>query len=65
MITKQEITDIVYDSLMGNLQPPYVVFDLDKVDAQECDAKGGLIMFEYEGMEIKIDISVRIEGGWL
>ena len=65
MITKQEITDIVYDALMRNKGRPYVVFDLDKVDNQECDAKYGFITFEYGGIEIKIDVSVRIKGYWL
>ncbi len=62
---KQEITDIVYDTLMQNKQPPYEALDLSKVDNQECDATGGLIMFEYHGEEVKIDISVRKNGVWL
>lgn len=64
-MTKREITDIVYDTLMENKQPPYEAFDLSKVNNQECDAQGDLILFNYRGIEVKIDISVRKDGVWL
>ncbi len=60
---KQEITDIVYDTLMQNRQ--HLQLALNRVENQEVDAKGGLIMFEYCGTAVKIDISIRKQGVWL
>lgn len=64
-MTKQEITDIVYDTLMENKGKPYVALDLSKINNQECDATAGFIVFDYDGMSVKIDISIRMNGVWL
>lgn len=56
-MTLEEITDVIYDTLMENKDKPYEALDLSKVENQEVDADGGLIMFDYKGMLIKIDIS--------
>ena len=54
-MTKQEMTDIIYDTLMQNIQHPQ--FDLDVVEDQEVDSKAGLITFTYG--DVWIGIVVR------
>lgn len=56
-MTAEEITDIIYDTLMGNTQ--YEQLDLSKVDNQEIDAKDCIMLFDYEDIHICIDVSVR------
>jgi hypothetical protein len=56
-MTQQEITDIIYDTLMQNMQ--YKQLDLNIVDNQEVDSKGGLILFDYDiDTMVKINISI-------
>ncbi len=64
-MTKQEITDIVYDTLMENKGKPYEAFDLSKIENQEVDAQEGFIMSWYGDMDVKMDIQVRMNEGWL
>lgn len=56
-MNQQEITDIVYDTLMQNRQHPQL--DLSIVDNQEVDKKGGVIFFEYEDVIVRIDVEVH------
>jgi hypothetical protein len=65
MITKEKITNMVYDTLMQNKKPPYVALDLSKIEDQECAARGGVILFRYCGIEFRIDINVKKGGLWL
>lgn len=64
-MTIKEMTDIIYDTLMGNVSTPYNVyeaFDLSKVLDQEVDVIDGLITFDYEGLKVKINITGRTNG---
>ncbi len=62
-MTRQEITNIVYDTLMQNNQ--HLQLDTDQIDNQECEAGRGVILFWYCGDEVRIDINVRKDGFWL
>lgn len=61
----EDITDIVYDTLMENKQWPQL--DIDKVDDPEVDSKDGLIKFTYLGPDgiwitVKMLITVGLPG---
>jgi len=56
-MTQQEITDIVYDTLMQNKQHPQL--DLGIVENQEVDNKEGLITFEYEDIWVGIVVKTK------
>ena len=59
MITREEITNIIYDTLMQNKKPPYVAFDVSKVDNQEVDSKDGLITFTYGDIWVGMVVLVK------
>lgn len=54
---KQEMTDIIYDTLMQNKQHPQ--FNLDVVEDQEVDSKAGLITFIYDDVWIGIVVKPK------
>lgn len=47
IIDREEVTNIIYDTLMSNKQHPQ--FDLKKVKRQEVNAGKGRITFSYAG----------------
>ena len=55
-MTNGEITNIIYDTLMGNTQ--HEQFDLNKVDNQEVDSKDCIIEFDYDDIHIRLDIGI-------
>jgi len=62
-MTIKEITDIVYDTLMGNIATPHNVyepFDLSRVENQEVDAAKGLILFDYDGETFRLILTGRM-----
>ena len=54
--TNKEITDIIYDTLMGNNKSPHEVLNLDKVDNQEVSADCGIIRFDYDSISVLINV---------
>lgn len=56
-IDEKEMTNIIYDTLMGNKGKVYPQFDPNKVKEQEVDAGTGIISFEYDGSYfiVKVD----------
>ena len=52
--TIEEITNLIYDTLMKNTQHPQ--FDINKVENQEVDAKGGIIRFDYENVIVNMQL---------
>lgn len=52
----QEITDIVYDTLMDNGKTGRILETADVFD-QEVDAKEGIISFLFHGRKVTIVIS--------
>ena len=59
MITEAEMTDVIYDTLMGNTKPShlYPQFDLSRVDEQEVDNTLGHISFRYGGVFVRMNIT--------
>jgi len=55
-ITAHEITDLVYDTLMGN---SHEQLDLNEVQQPEVEAHRGRISFTYKGQEVNISVSVK------
>ncbi|KKL57195.1 hypothetical protein LCGC14_2237830 [marine sediment metagenome] len=61
-MTRQEMTDIVYDTLMQNRQ--HIQLDLDKVKDQETNSIKGRIFFDYEDMLVVISVNtIPLAGG--
>ena len=56
-MTVEEITDIIYDTLMQNTQHPQ--FEVDKVDNQGVDNYFGFITFDYDDVSVSINIGTR------
>lgn len=49
---KNEIANIVYDTLMKNDQ--HETLNLDEVENQEIDCNTGIITFSYKGFDVEI-----------
>jgi len=54
---KVEITNIIYDTLMNNKQ--HCQLDLDRIDNQEINAENGVILFDYEDMAFRMNITTN------
>jgi len=57
-ITSQEITNVIYDTLMQNRQYPQL--DLEKVEDQDVDARIGNISFVYDGTGVVVDVRTSV-----
>ena len=53
----EEITNIIYDTLMKNKQWPQLQVDI--VEGQFVEAEKGYISFEYYGQLVKISIETQ------
>lgn len=53
---KRELVDMIYDTLLQNTQYPQL--NLDLIEDQEVERGTGTIVFTYDGIPIKIKISV-------
>jgi hypothetical protein len=55
----KDLTDIIYDTLMGNIgmSKDHVGLNLDIIDEQEVDANNGEISFNIDGEHFVINIT--------
>ena len=55
----KEMTDIIYDTLMKNVDEIHPQFDISEVNDCEVDAENNRIYFDYQGQKFGVEVYKR------